>query len=138
MYVICLLLLLAIGSLQFDHGLFSRPQLRIKSDVYDQYFKPLEKKTSFAIIPVLLHPKSKGFLKLKSTDPFEPPLLYGNYFTDSQNEDVKTMISGIRFVERLANTVAYQKLNARIYNETIPGKFCFLIGKQMFFKWIMD
>lgn len=52
--------------------------------------------------PVVLHPKSRGYLTLKSKNPLEPPLMYANYLTDP--EDVSTLIEGIRVTQRLANT----------------------------------
>lgn len=91
------------------------------NDIYDEYFKPLEKTPCFAIMPVLLHPKSKGLVKVRSADPFDPPLLYGNYFTDQYGEDMETMIDGIRFVQKLTSTTAFQKLNAQFYEKPVPG-----------------
>lgn len=120
------MLLSAIGSLQFDQGLLSRPELRVRVDFYDEYFKPLENTPCYAIMPVLIHPKSKGFLKLRSADPLDPPKLYGNFFTDREGDDMKTMISGIRFIQKLSNTVAFGKLNARIYDKVMPGEYMFL------------
>lgn len=44
--------------------------------------------------PVNLHPKSRGYLTLKSQNPYDPPLMYGNYLTEP--EDVKTLVEGVR------------------------------------------
>lgn len=52
--------------------------------------------------PVVLHPKSRGYVTLKSKNPLDPPLMYANYLTDP--EDVATLIEGIRVTQRLANT----------------------------------
>lgn len=54
------------------------------------------------ISPVVLHPKSRGYLTLKSKNPLEPPQMYANYLTEP--EDVSTLIEGIRVTQRLANT----------------------------------
>lgn len=54
------------------------------------------------ISPVVLHPKSKGYLTLRSSDPLDRPLIYANYLTDP--EDVATLVEGVRVVQRLANT----------------------------------
>lgn len=102
--------------------MFSRPELRVKQDFYDEYFKPLEMKSCYAIMSVLLHPKSKGFIKLKSANPLDPPLLYGNYFRDPEGMDMRTMIGGIRVIQKLSKTVPFQKLNSRIYDKLMPGK----------------
>ncbi|XP_018569546.1 glucose dehydrogenase [FAD, quinone]-like [Anoplophora glabripennis] len=115
------LILASIGSLQYDFGLISRPELRIRQDVYDDYFRPLENKPCYSILTMLLHPKSKGHLKLKSHDPFDPPLLYGNYFSDSENHDMKTILSAVRYSQRLSRTKAFQKYGATMYDKPVPG-----------------
>jgi choline dehydrogenase-like flavoprotein len=57
---------------------------------------------SIQIIPTVLHPKSRGFLKLKDNNPLSPPLIYANYFTHP--DDMKVMIEGIKFALRLADS----------------------------------
>ncbi|KAJ8963250.1 hypothetical protein NQ318_018716 [Aromia moschata] len=57
---------------------------------------------SLTISPVALHPKSKGYIGLRSRDPFEPPVMVANYLTEP--EDVATLVAGIRVIQRLANS----------------------------------
>lgn len=45
------------------------------------------------VVPILLHPKSKGSIRLQSDDPFDPPLIDPNYL--DHPDDVKTMLKGI-------------------------------------------
>ncbi|KAK5648469.1 hypothetical protein RI129_003361 [Pyrocoelia pectoralis] len=54
------------------------------------------------ISPVVLHPKSRGRIGLKSDDPLDHPLIYANYLTEQ--EDIVPLIEGIRITQRLANT----------------------------------
>ncbi|KAJ8917306.1 hypothetical protein NQ315_002324 [Exocentrus adspersus] len=115
------LLLASIGSLQYDFGLVSRPELRVRQEVYDTFFKPLELKPCFSFLPMMLHPKSKGYLELRSPDPFDQPMLYGNYFTDPTNHDVKTLVSAIRYSQKLVRTKAFQQYGARLYQKHVPG-----------------
>lgn len=58
---------------------------------------------------MLVHPKSYGYLKLKSKNPYHWPKLYGNYFTDPENKDMKTFIAAIREVQRISETPAMQR-----------------------------
>lgn len=39
------------------------------------------------MLPTLLHPRSRGALSLRSTDPFAPPVLAFNYL--AEEEDVR-------------------------------------------------
>ncbi|KAL1502404.1 hypothetical protein ABEB36_007550 [Hypothenemus hampei] len=113
------LLLNGIGSLQFDRGRFSRPELRITQEFYNEYFKPLEGEGVFSIMPVLLHPKSVGSLKLRSNNPENAPLCYGNYLTEF--EDLEILIKSIRTIQKLVDTDGFRQLDATLYNKPVPG-----------------
>lgn len=54
------------------------------------------------ISPVTLHPKSKGYVTLKSKNPLEPPLMVANYLTEP--EDANVLVDGVRVIQRLMNT----------------------------------
>ncbi|KAG5900290.1 hypothetical protein JTB14_000817 [Gonioctena quinquepunctata] len=114
-------LLTSIGSLQFDLDIFSRPGLRVKKEIYKQYFQSLKEKPCYAILPMLLHPESKGYLKLRSTNPFDAPLLYGNFLTDPENHDLKTLISAVRYIQKISETEAFRRVGAKQYEKPIPG-----------------
>ena len=47
----------------------------------------------FMVLPILLHPKSSGTIRLQSDDPFDPPLIDPNYL--DHPDDVKTFLRGI-------------------------------------------
>ncbi len=49
---------------------------------------------SFGIRPTLLHPKSRGHVRLRSTDPFAAPRIAFNFLTDPG--DMATIIAGAR------------------------------------------
>jgi len=44
------------------------------------------------IFPVLLHPRSRGTVRLRSSDPEDPPLINPNYL--SEEVDVKILAEG--------------------------------------------
>ncbi|KAI5631119.1 GMC oxidoreductase domain-containing protein [Phthorimaea operculella] len=59
----------------------------------------------FIVCPVLLHPKSRGKVELKSTDPFEAPKIIANFFEEP--EDIATMLRGIKqYALKLGDTDA--------------------------------
>ncbi|XP_050302396.1 glucose dehydrogenase [FAD, quinone]-like [Anthonomus grandis grandis] len=115
------LLLNGIGSLQFDRGVFSRPELRITREFYREYFKPLESQGVFSIMPMILHPKSYGYLKLRSKSPDDPPVCYGNYLTDPYQEDLKLFLSSIRFMQKLVESDEFRQLDTALYSTPVPG-----------------
>ncbi|XP_061193348.1 L-sorbose 1-dehydrogenase-like [Saccostrea echinata] len=59
---------------------------------------------------ILLHPKSRGTIRLQSTDPFDPPLIDPKYL--DHPDDVKTLLKGIQQILKLANTTAFRSIGA--------------------------
>lgn len=70
---------------------------------------------------MLVHPKSVGYMKLKSKNPFHWPKFYPSYFTDKYNDDIKTFIAAIREVNRIIKQPALQKYEATLYDKPVPG-----------------
>ena len=62
---------------------------------------PLQKR-QISISPVVLHPKSRGYVTLKSSNPLDPPLMYANYLSDPA--DMATLLDAINFTLKLGNT----------------------------------
>ncbi|CAH2013123.1 unnamed protein product [Acanthoscelides obtectus] len=109
------------GSLSVDHGVILRRLLNIPRATYDVMWKPLEGKQTFQVFPMLFHPKSKGYMKLRSSNPFDPPKFYLNYFSDPEHIDIENMIAGIREIQRIVEFPAMQKFGATIVDTPIPG-----------------
>ena len=61
--------------------------------MYDALHKRYEDLDSMMLLPVLLHPKSNGTIRLKSADPSDPPLIDPRYLSDS--EDVHVLLEGM-------------------------------------------
>lgn len=56
------------------------------------YGKP-KTNEGFTIFPVLLHPKSRGTIRLKSNNPEDAPLINPNYL--AEDFDVKILTEGL-------------------------------------------
>lgn len=91
------------GALTGDSGGSLRQGFHINSTFFDKTYGPYVGRDAFGIVPVLLKPKSKGFLRLRSKNPFHWPLLYPNYY--SEKEDLERMIDGIKKVECFASLI---------------------------------
>lgn len=61
-------------------------------------------------------------MKLKSKNPFQWPKFYPQYFTDENNEDIKTFIASIREIIKIIKMPAMQKYEARLDEKSMPGK----------------
>lgn len=84
------------GALTGDTGGSLKEMLSIDDGLYKEVYKPYLGKDAWSLVPVLLRPKSKGYLKLRSKNPFHPPLFYPNYFQDER--DLYTLVEGIKQV----------------------------------------
>jgi choline dehydrogenase len=80
------------------------------------YFPPTVKGFGFSTATVLVSVQSRGHLTLRSPDPTQHPAIYANYL--SAEEDLQTLVEGLKIARRLAQTKAYAPFCER---EEIPG-----------------
>ncbi len=59
------------------------------------------------VYPSLLRPKSRGYIRLRSKKPQDPPIIQPNYL--SNPEDLATMRAGIKLSLKLSRSQAFQK-----------------------------
>ncbi len=95
-----------------------RRLLNIQRDGFSVYGGSLGM-DGFFICSVMLHPKSKGTIRLRSNDPFESPDIDANYL--SHDDDVHTLIEGIRLSQKLAATSAFQAVKAKMRTVVHPN-----------------
>jgi len=62
---------------------------------------------------------SRGEIMIKSVDPFEPPKIVGNAFSDQR--DLDEMLDAVKFVRKIAETPS---MSAVIEEEILPGPQC--------------
>lgn len=81
---------LLAGGPTSDDGSGIRVVMGLTDEVWNKVFKPNLAYDTFSIYPVLLRPKSRGYIRLRSTNPFHPPIINPRYLTHP--EDIKVMI----------------------------------------------
>jgi choline dehydrogenase-like flavoprotein len=84
------------GTLTGDTVGTLRRLLGITEKLYRQVFAPVAGRDAFGLVPILLRPRSRGLVKLRSKDPFHSPLLYANYFADEY--DLHVLVEGVKQV----------------------------------------
>lgn len=70
----------------------------------------------FAISPVLLHPRSRGRLSLRSADPRDKPRILQNFFVEEA--DLRTLREGVRIARELAGRAPLKPYRS---GEKTPG-----------------
>ncbi|XP_077965768.1 L-sorbose 1-dehydrogenase-like isoform X2 [Styela clava] len=96
---------------------------------------------SFLIHSVLLHPKSKGTVGLRSSSPFSKPKINPN--VHSHPDDLEIMIKGMKWISNLTTTAAFRKIGAEVVplvskcRKEKPGSYafnkCLATGEAMLF-----
>jgi len=93
-----------------DMGMFLFDNFNLKDNAWD-YIKPHIGRDSASIIATLNRPKSRGFIKLKSKNAWDYPIIDPNYL--SEDEDIETFIKGLKFCDKIAKTEAFRKIGAK-------------------------
>lgn len=91
----------------------------LRDSVYNTVYKPLQNAETWTLLPLLLRPKSTGFIRLRSKDPNVYPDINPNYFT--HKEDLDVLIEGIRIAQNVSNTAAFQRFHSRPHKMPFPG-----------------
>lgn len=126
------------GHLHSDFDLSFRKMFRVSDLVYNTVWKPLEGKWAFGILPMLLHPKSVGHMKLRSKNPFDPPKFYGNYLTDSSGQDLKAFKEAIKESKRIISAPAFQIFDAKLYTVPVPGCEYVLFDSELYWECALN
>ncbi|XP_076333084.1 glucose dehydrogenase [FAD, quinone]-like [Tachypleus tridentatus] len=107
------------GSYGADAGHVFRGSQGINDELWQKVYLEFLEKDSFSLFPVLLRPRSRGFIKLRSSNPYDPPIIDPRYLTDER--DVFTMVDSLKICLALGDTPGFRKYGARINPNVFPG-----------------
>ncbi|XP_045198046.2 glucose dehydrogenase [FAD, quinone]-like [Mercenaria mercenaria] len=69
----------------------------------------------FTITVELLHPDSRGRVRLDSNNPFVPPLIDPSYL--SNQKDIQTLIKAIKVAQSFLSTSSFRAIKARLFDK---------------------
>jgi choline dehydrogenase len=75
-----------------------------KPDMYDPKTYPTT--DGYSIVPTLLKPKSRGYVGLKSANPFDAPLIQPNFL--SEDDDMQVLVTGVKKALEVMNADAFK------------------------------
>jgi len=112
-----MLILFNMGSIDAD--LYSTVA-NIKKEAFHQWFPKSASlsQEGFVMISVCLHPKSRGHIRIRSTDPSQPPEIDPNYL--SHPHDVACLIDTVREAVQLVATEPFRALGASVHLPAFP------------------
>lgn len=102
-----------------DTGVHLRHLMGISDYTWNNYFEYLNQTKAMTILPILLHPKSRGTVRLKDADVNTPPIIDPRYLTEQ--EDIEILLEGINIIKKLISTRHMQKLGAKFNTNIFPG-----------------
>ncbi|XP_014609013.1 PREDICTED: glucose dehydrogenase [FAD, quinone] [Polistes canadensis] len=107
------------GSINSDGGRQLRKIDGIKKNFYNEVFSPINEKDVWSVLPMLLRPKSRGIIKLRSNNPFDQPMIYANYFKEP--EDMATLVEGVKIAVALSKTRSFKRFGSEFYMKSFPN-----------------
>lgn len=97
----------------------ARNFFRVKNSILNNYFRPLYNTRAFMYLPMLMHARTKGSMKLKSTNPYDHPDFKYQYFEDDR--DLKAIAYGILTAINITNQKPFRDLGVKLYSVPVPG-----------------
>lgn len=110
---------MAPASVNSDAGARVKKVLGLKESLYREVYAPIANKDSWTIMPLLLRPRSRGWVRLRTKNPFHYPLMDPNYFDDPF--DVQTLVEGAKIALRVADAKVFKQFGSRLYRKPMPN-----------------
>uniref|UniRef100_A0A8D8Z3B6 Glucose dehydrogenase [FAD, quinone] n=1 Tax=Cacopsylla melanoneura TaxID=428564 RepID=A0A8D8Z3B6_9HEMI len=96
-----------------------RKTMGIPDGTFNEIFRGIKNKDAWSIWPMLMYPESRGYVRLKSADPFVYPAVQSNFFQDPL--DLLRIVEGIKMVIELSQTKAFQKYKSKLSTRILPA-----------------
>lgn len=88
-------------------------------DISKAIFEANEDAVLLMIFITLLKPKSRGHIELRNSNPFEVPKIFPNYLSDE--DDLETILRGLKIVQNITLTKAYQRYGGSVVDTNLKG-----------------
>ncbi|CRK92263.1 CLUMA_CG005747, isoform A [Clunio marinus] len=112
-------LVMGVGSFTGDDSGFLRNVFGIPKSFVDKVFGSIRGRHAFTISPVLMKPKSRGRIFLKSRNPFHWPHLRPNFY--SNKEDMVILREGVKIAVEIGESEAFKKFGAKLHDVPFSG-----------------
>ncbi|RWS28143.1 glucose dehydrogenase (acceptor)-like protein 3 [Leptotrombidium deliense] len=107
------------GSLTSDDGQTFRRVQGITRELWEQVYRPYLPYDTFSLYPVMLRPKSKGYIRLRTTSPYDPPIIDPMYLTHP--DDILAMVDAMKICIAVGLAPAYREQGSKLFETVFPG-----------------
>ncbi|XP_058800076.1 glucose dehydrogenase [FAD, quinone]-like [Phymastichus coffea] len=106
-------------NIHFGSELLMHKVFGFKESFFKKFFGNTIFRHAYALFPVLIQPKSRGKVYLRSADPKDNPKIHANYFSDP--EDIRVGIKIIKAAIEITKSKALQRYESRMNDAIVPG-----------------
>lgn len=107
------------GSLVSDEGQTFRRVQGVTKEVYEQVYVPYMSYDTFSMYPVLLRPKSVGYIKLRTSNPNDPPIIDPKYLTHP--DDIHAVVEAMKISIAVGLAPSFREFNSALFTTVFPG-----------------
>lgn len=120
------------GGISGDSMGSMRDMLGITDEFFEKTFRSIANKEAFGMVPVLLKPKSRGRIVIKSTNPFRWPSLQPNYM--DHPDDVTAMLEGVQTIIDISNSKSMKQYGSNLHDTPFLGCENEKYGSKSYYK----
>ncbi|RWS06258.1 GMC oxidoreductase-like protein 1, partial [Dinothrombium tinctorium] len=110
---------LVSASIQSDGGKSLKQYNGISEEVWKKVYSPYVPLETFSLDPVLLRPKSRGYVRLRSPNPYDHPFIDPRYLTHP--DDILTLVEGMKIAIAIGLSPPYKRFGSRLIQTVFPG-----------------
>ena len=107
------------GGPSSDDGQTFRRVQGFSREMWDKVYKPYLAHDAFSLYPVLLRPKSRGFIKLRTTNPYDPPIIDPRYLTHP--DDILGVVDAMKISIAVGLAPAFKQFGTTLFQHHFPG-----------------
>ncbi|XP_055603007.1 glucose dehydrogenase [FAD, quinone]-like [Uranotaenia lowii] len=112
-------LVLGTGAFNNDDSGSLRAAFGMSKEFYDNTYNTIAGVHAFAISPVLLRPKSRGRIMLKSRNPFHWPRMQGNFYENY--DDLVVLREGVKLAVQIGESDKFKRFGAKLHRQPFYG-----------------
>ncbi|GBN01628.1 Glucose dehydrogenase [FAD, quinone] [Araneus ventricosus] len=109
-----------------------KEQIGFHPIIYKLLISPYENGPMMICLSQLLHPKSRGTVRLQSTNPYDPPLIDPNYFDDPA--DIESIVRGLKTCRKIGLSEPMRELGVKPFATVLPGFTNLIPDLDLYFK----
>lgn len=125
-------IVLGAGALSGDLSGSMRNMLGITTEFFNKVYDGIIGDDAFGLVPIVMRPKSRGRIRLKSRNPFQWPRMEPNYFADP--EDLETLVQGAKLVVALGESESFRKFGSRFHRRSFLGCESHIFGSDDYWR----